>query len=650
VDDRITENASQGTDTVFSPVTYILQNNLENLTLQGTLTINGTGNALNNDITGNNADNLLTGEDGNDTLNGQGGADTMIGGTGNDSYYVDNVNDSITENASQGTDTIFSTLEYTLGDNLENLTLYGSLSINGTGNALNNNITGNSSANTLTGLDGNDILDGGTGADILVGGAGNDSYYVDNVGDSITENDSQGTDTVFSTIEYTLGDNLENLTLYGSLSINGTGNALNNNITGNGGANTLTGLDGNDTLNGGTGADILIGGAGNDSYYVDNVGDSITENDSQGTDTVFSTISYTLQDNLENLTLQGSLSINGTGNSLNNNIIGNGVANTLTGGDGNDTLNGGIGVDALSGGTGNDNYYVDNLGDSITENTDEGTDTVFSTVSYNLQDNLENLTLQGGINGIGNALNNNIIGNSSANILNGGAGADTLAGGGGNDSYYLDDGLDSITENSSQGTDAVFSTVSYILQNNLENLTLQGSLSINGAGNALNNNITGNSADNILNGDAGADTLNGGSGADTFVFQFGQSSVMGSDLLNDLTIDTDKIDLLTQGGLATGSPVNFTRAADNSTATSLRALSTQVFIDANGAIPGNQGLGVNSAVLVRVTTGAIAGTYLIINDNTTGLQLNNDLAINLTAYSGTLPSLGNINVSSFFVV
>jgi Ca2+-binding RTX toxin-like protein len=472
---------------------------------------------------------------------------------------------------------------------------------------------------------------------------------VDNVGDSITENDSQGTDAVYSTLEYTLGDNLENLTLQGSLSVNGTGNALNNTITGNSGANTLTGLDGNDTLNGSTGADILIGGAGNDFYYVDNVGDSITENDNEGTDTVFSTVSYTLQDNLENLTLQGSLSINGTGNSLNNNILGNGVANTLTGGDGNDTLNGGTGVDALSGGTGNDNYYVDNLGDGITENADEGIDTVFSTVSYTLQDNLENLTLQGGINGTGNALNNNIIGNSSANILNGGAGADTLVGGEGNDSYYLDDGFDSITENSNQGTDAVFSTVSYILQNNLENLTLQGSLSINGAGNALNNNITGNSADNILNGDGGADTLNGGSGADTFVFQFGQSSVLGSDRLNDLTINTDKIDLLTQGGLATGSPVNFTRATD-SNATSLSSLSTQVFNDANGATPGNQGLEVNSAVLVRVTTGAIAGTYLIINDNTTGFQSNNDLAINLTGYSGTLPGLGNIDVSSFFVV
>ena len=64
--------------------------------LQGTTTINGTGNALNNSITGNAADNVLTGGLGNDILNGGAGADTMIGGLGNDSYNVDNTADTIT--------------------------------------------------------------------------------------------------------------------------------------------------------------------------------------------------------------------------------------------------------------------------------------------------------------------------------------------------------------------------------------------------------------------------------------------------------------------------------------------------------------------------------------------------------------------------
>jgi hypothetical protein len=52
---------------------------------------------------------------------------------------------------------------------------------------------------------------------------------------------------------------------------------------------------------------------------------------------------------------------------------------------------------------------------------------------------------------------------------------------------------------------------------------------------------------------------------------------------------------------------------------------------------------------VQVTTGAIAGTYLVINDSTAGFQSSNDLFINITGFTGTLPALGSITVSSFFV-
>ena len=334
----------------------------------------------------------------------------------------------------------------------------------------------------------------------MIGGAGNDSYYVDNVGDSITENLNEGTDTVFSTVSYTLGNHLENLTLQGTSAINGTGNALDNLITGNTADNILTG---------GAGADTMIGRTGNDSYYVDNLGDSITENLYEGIDKVFSTFSYTLGNNLEHLTLQGTSAINGTGNALNNLITGNTADNILTGG---------AGADTMIGGGGNDSYYVDNTSDSITENLNEGTDTVFSTVSDTLENNLENLTLQGtsAINGTGNALDNLIIGNTADNILTGGGGADTMIGGAGNDSYYVDNVGDSITENLNEGTDTVFSTVSYTLGNHLENLTLQGTSAINGTGNALDNLITGNTADNILTGGAGADTMIGRTGNDSY--------------------------------------------------------------------------------------------------------------------------------------
>ncbi|CAO5071572.1 S-layer family protein [Microcystis aeruginosa] len=197
-------------------------------------------------------------------------------------------------------------------------------------------------------------------------------------------------------------------------------------------------------------------------------------------------------------------------------------------------------------------------------------------------------------------------------------------------------------------TDTWQTSLTRTLPNNVENLRLISSNNVNGTGNAGNNNITGNSGINQINGANGADTLTGGLGADTFIFQFGQSTISTSDLITDFAINSDKIDLLTQAGNATSAPSNFSRAAD-STATTLDNLVNQVFTDANGAITGNQGLGVNSAALVQVTTGAIAGTYLIINDSAAGFQSSNDLLINITGFTGTLPALGNIPVGNFFV-
>ncbi|ELP52235.1 hemolysin-type calcium-binding repeat family protein [Microcystis aeruginosa TAIHU98] len=206
-------------------------------------------------------------------------------------------------------------------------------------------------------------------------------------------------------------------------------------------------------------------------------------------------------------------------------------------------------------------------------------------------------------------------------------------------------------------TDTLTAAVTTTLPANVENLTLTGAAAINGTGNAGNNVITGNTANNLLNGSGGNDTLNGGAGLDTltggagndvFLFQFSQSTVANPDRITDFAINSDKIDLLSATGGVLPAPAAFSRAA-NSAATTLTNVVNAVFTDANGALAGNQALGINGAALVQVTTAGIAGNYIIVNDNVAGFQSANDLLVNVTGIIGTLPALGNIPVSNFFV-
>ena len=84
-------------------------------------------------------------------------------------------------------------------------------------------------------------MDGGAGADVLIGGTGNDTYVV-STNDLVVENVNQGADLVVSDVTWTLGANLECLTLFGTGAINGTGNELGTTLTGNSAANVLTGV------------------------------------------------------------------------------------------------------------------------------------------------------------------------------------------------------------------------------------------------------------------------------------------------------------------------------------------------------------------------------------------------------------------------
>ncbi|MXO02709.1 hypothetical protein GR156_20555, partial [Shinella zoogloeoides] len=290
-------------------------------------------------------------------------------------------------------------------------------------------LNGNGGNDILSGLGGNDTLDGGAGIDTLIGGTGDDIYIVDNASDVVTEAANQGTDTIRTGLAtYSLAGaagrlHVENLSFTSTAAHTGTGNDRDNVITGNigndvlnGGVgnDTLIGDAGNDTLIGGIGNDVLVGGQGNDIYVVD-AGDTIVEAADEGIDTVQSAATFSLEliANVENLTLTGSAA-HATGNALDNVLVGNGAANTLTGLGGNDTLNGGAGADTLVGGTGDDIYIVDNTGDVVTELTDEGNDTIQTSLAvYSLnvagRENVENLTLTAAaatMSGTGNALNN----------------------------------------------------------------------------------------------------------------------------------------------------------------------------------------------------------------------------------------------------
>ena len=520
--DTVNELAGQGADTVEASVSWVLSAEVENLTLTGSSALNGTGNSLGNTLLGNSAANRL---------DGAAGADVMTGGAGNDTYVVDNAADSTVEAASGGTDTVEASVSWTLGAQVENLTLTGTSAINGTGNTLVNQLRGNTGAN---------ILNGAAGADAMSGGAGNDIYIVDNTGDTTVELAGEGIDEVQSSITWTLASEVEKLTLTGVSTINGTGNGLANAIVGNSAANVI---------NGGAGSDTMTGGAGNDTYVVDAAGDLVVEAAAGGTDVVQASVSFTLAANVENLTLTGALAINGTGNEL---------ANTLTGNAAGNVLDGGLGNDGMVGGAGNDTYRVDSSSDVVTEAAAGGTDTVISTVTFTLPTEVENLTLTGtsAINGTGNASANTLRGNAANNVLNGAAGADTLAGGSGDDTYVVDAAGDLVNELAGEGLDLVQACVTYTLAANVENLTLTGATAINGTGNASNNVLTGNSANNSLFGGAGNDTIDGGAGNDTMLGGTGDDTYV-------VNIATDVItELVNEGADTVRSTVTLTLSSN----------------------------------------------------------------------------------------
>jgi Ca2+-binding RTX toxin-like protein len=544
--DTVVEATNEGIDLVYSSVSLALGTNVENLTLLGSSAINAIGNSLGNTLTGNTGANLLNGGLGNDYLDGKAGNDTMIGGKGDDTYVLSSLSDVVVESDLEGNDTIRAGFSYALDKNVEGLVLTGTGDFSGVGNILANTLTGNDGTNILSGEDGNDTLlgnggadtliggtggdtlDGGTGADALIGGSGNDTYVVDSLDDVIVEEAAQGTDTIVTPFDWVLADDFENITLSGSAVIDATGSSVDNVLIGNSAANALVGLDGNDSLNGGGGNDTLIGGKGNDSYTIDSTGDLIIENADEGTDTVSAEVTFTLADNVDNLTLTGLIAISGTGNTTNNVLVGNDAANALTGLGGNDTLDGGKGADAMDGGSGDDIYVVDDAGDSTTDSS--GSDTVRAAISWTLAAAIENLELadKTSINGTGNALANRITGNEGDNVIDGGAGVDVMNGGAGADTYYVDNAADQVVEAvRGGGADTVIASTSYTLTDYADNLTLTGSGDLSATGNSINNAIIGNSGRNLIDGGASKDALDGREAGDLYAVRNARDGVAG---------------------------------------------------------------------------------------------------------------------------
>jgi Ca2+-binding RTX toxin-like protein len=589
--------------------------------------LNGT--KLSDGLIGTLADDTLFGLDGSDTLlgldgldllDGGKGADYMDGGEGDDTYIVDNIGDIVRDSGSSAFDLVRTTITYSLANlpAIEVLTLAGKAAINGTGNNSNNSIIGNSGANklagvagddNLTGAEGNDTLDGGVGNDSMLGGAGNDTFIVDSKLD--TAEGFTGTDTVFSSVSFTLADDVENLVLtndtLGSPAgyLFGTGNKLNNRITGRGGSDALAGDAGNDTLdgglgadalNGGAGADLMIGGAGDDEYTVDDKGDRVQESiagSAGGIDTVgyVGLAAYVLGANVEHLVLNNSGI--GTGNALDNALFaifnGNVVLKGLAGDDALNAsgssacfLDGGAGADLMTGGKGDDVFIVDNGADSVIGGG--GYDEIRTSLSVLAEfADVENYTFTGGavsfstdnslafnkLTGtkfsdflssnfgedrlFGNGGNDTLFGGAESDTLDGGAGADSMTGGSGIDFYTVDNAKDVVNELSGDvTTDNVDSTVSFSLSGpnvlgDVEQLVLRGTGAINGTGNDLGNSITGNGNANRLDGGGGDDDLMaaggndlliGGAGSDDLFAGTGNDTMdggAGADLLDGLS-------------------------------------------------------------------------------------------------------------------
>lgn len=568
---------------------------------------------------------FVAGSSGADTIRTNAGDDIVNAGAGNDLIIGGDGAGDDTYNGGDGIDTV----KYTSATAAINVNLstdsatsiaggdaahIGADTLTGIENIIagnfNDTLTGSSANNVFTGESGNDTINGGAGSDTSIYRGVKSQYVITNndngtwtVQDTVAGRD--GADTV-SNIEYLqFTDQTVTLTVAPPQTLTGTSTA--NNLTGGADDDILIGLGGIDNLNGAEGSDLYVMTSASDHAAaeindtglsgVDEVrfttkkastltlyaGDRGIESVVIGTGTSpYAITTGATANNINASAVTNALAI--TGNNGSNSLIGTAYADTLIGNAGNDVLNGGSGTDTLIGGAGNDTYVVENFGDAISENNNEGKDLVQSSISYILGSNLENLALTGAsnINGAGNSVVNTITGNAANNILDGDDGVDTLIGGAGNDTYIVDvisaTGAlqDKLKEASNAGTDTIQLRGTYsgavkaiALAANFENLDISntGSSLFNLIGSAADNTLIGNNSNNAIKGGVGADIMTGGSDKDTFVFMAGDSGQTATTL--------DKITDYTKGAVGTGDLIdyasNLTVGGSSATATAGQA-------------------------------------------------------------------------------
>ncbi|MBW4612607.1 MAG: calcium-binding protein [Desmonostoc vinosum HA7617-LM4] len=462
-------------------MTYYIQTYSK--TKHNIMAINGTPTPGNDIINGDAANNFIDALAGDDTVNGNGGNDTLIGGLGNDSLLG------------------------AVGDDVL---------IGGEGNdSLSGDVFGGTGNDSLNGGAGDDKLNGGLGQDTLVGGAGNDTYAINSADATIIEQANEGNDIVNSFITYTLGANLERLTLVGTANINGTGNNVNNIILGNSGNNILSGLGGDDSINGLEGNDTLTGGVGNDVLAGGLGFDRVVESGDVNftlTDTKLTGNGVDTLNSIENANLTGGSS----DNILDASGFSGGVR--LSGGFGNDQLKGGAKSSILFGGSGNDTLIGGAEGDSL------------------FGDNGDDF-----IQGAGG--NDQLKGGDGNDTLKGDAGDDDLRGENGNDVIDGGSGFDSILDS---GNFFRFILTDTSLEKSNSSLTEKDSLksieqaTLFGSASGDIMSASGFSGKAFLFGDDGNDVLTGGSGSDSLFGGNGVDSLNG--FADDpLTIERDSL-------------------------------------------------------------------------------------------------------------